>query len=64
MKSNFKKDTNEKPISTNEKPISTNESKNLSQEDFEKFMSESGASGSFMIYRSKNKDNEMGFDEL
>ena len=57
MKSNFKNNSETKFDTTPK-------SKDLSQDDFEKFMSESGASGSFMIYRSKNKDHEMGLDEL
>ncbi len=57
VKSNFKKDNDKKFASTKK-------GKNLTKEEFEKFMIESGAAGSFMIYRSKNKDNEMGLDEL
>ena len=36
----------------------------LSQEEFEKYVIESGAKGSFMVYRSKNKEDELGIDEL
>jgi len=36
----------------------------MTDEEFEKFIIESGARGSFMIYRSKNKDEELGLDEL
>jgi hypothetical protein len=36
----------------------------LTPEEFEEFVVNSGARGSFMIYRSKNKDEELGLDEL
>lgn len=36
----------------------------MTDEEFEKFIIESGARGSFMIYRSKNKEEELGLDEL
>ena len=32
--------------------------------EFEKFIIESGARGSFMVYRSDKKDEELGMDEL
>jgi|TARA_B110000495_G_C22994854_1_gene586342 hypothetical protein len=40
------------------------ESENLSQEDFEDFIVKSGAKGSFMVYRSSKKDDELGIDSL
>ncbi len=42
----------------------TPEQKNLTQEKFEEYVSKSGAKGSFMIYRSSKKEQEMGLDEL
>jgi len=37
----------------------------LTEEEFEEFVSKSGAAGTFMVFRSKNKkDDEMGIDEL
>lgn len=36
----------------------------LTPEEFEEFVVNSGARGSFMIYRSKNKDEELGLDQL
>ena len=36
----------------------------MTDEEFEKFIIESGARGSFMIYRSQKKDDELGIDEL
>jgi hypothetical protein len=38
--------------------------KNLTAEEFEDFIKKSGAKGSFMIYRSEKKDDELGLDEL
>jgi len=59
MKTNFRK------IKKNsEEIIEKNQSKELTPEEFEEYVIKSGARGSFMIYRSKNKDEEMGIDEL
>lgn len=46
--------------------IEKKEEKNgkLSQEDFEDFIVKSGAKGSFMVYRSTKKDDELGMDSL
>ena len=55
MKTNFKKGT---------KPTEVNQNKELTKEEFEEFVVNSGAKGSFMIYRSNKKDDEMGIDEL
>ena len=58
MKSNFKK--HESKVKTQKE-----ESKeSLTEKEFEEFVIKSGAKGSFMIYRSANKDDEMGIDEL
>jgi len=40
------------------------ERKNLTKEEFEDFVIKSGAAGSFMVFRSNKKDEEMGLDEL
>lgn len=61
MKTNFRKDLL-KNSSQNES-ISTKQ-KDLSKEEFEDFIVKSGAKGSFMIYRSSKKDDELGIDEL
>jgi hypothetical protein len=63
MKTNFKKIQSQDNI---EKGTETDviEKTNLSQEEFEKYVIESGAKGSFMVYRSKNKEDELGIDEL
>jgi hypothetical protein len=62
MKTNFKKI---KSDSYSDKPNEVKEFKReLTPEEFEEFVVNSGARGSFMIYRSKNKDEELGLDQL
>ncbi len=62
MKSNFKDNYKDK------KPTAISEiyeqKGDMTDEEFEKFIIESGARGSFMIYRSQKKDDELGIDEL
>ena len=60
MKTNFKKNENENIVKKTE-PINQ---KDLSPEEFEKFIVSSGAKGSFMVYRSPKKDEELGIDSL
>lgn len=36
----------------------------ISKEEFEDFIVKSGASGSFMVFRSDKKDDELGLEEL
>lgn len=38
--------------------------KNFTKDEFEEFILKSGAKGSFMIYRSGGKDDELGLEEL
>jgi len=59
LKTNFRNDKKE-IIKTD----SLNQKKDLSSEEFEKFIINSGAKGSFMIYRSTKKDDELGIDKL
>ena len=40
------------------------EKKPLTKKEFEEFIHKSGAKGSFMVYRSTKKDEELGIDEL
>ena len=65
LKSNFKI---KKPSQIDElrKPVDeTDENKNeITEKEFEELVSKSGAAGSFMIFRSKDKKSEMGIDEL
>ena len=36
----------------------------LSEEEFEEFVSKAGAAGTFMVFRSTKKDDELGIEEL
>ena len=72
MKTNFKKQTNEASdnltkYNAEHAKIDQNKedtTKNLTAEEYEDFILKSGAKGSFMIYRSKKKDDELGIDKL
>jgi hypothetical protein len=61
MKTNFKNKSKTDKIKNKktEKPNDT-----LTQEEFEDYVIKSGARGSFMVYRSKRKNDELGMDEL
>jgi len=64
MKTNFKKiksQNNKQNLNPDKQEL---QEKELSQEEFEEFVSRTGARGSFMIYRSKKKDDELGIDAL
>jgi hypothetical protein len=64
MKTNFKKIQSPDNKETLEKPDTETE-KELSQEEFEQYVINSGAKGSFMIYRdAKSKKDELGIAEL
>ena len=63
IKSNFKISKESKADEQKvEKEVETRE--DLSQKEFEEFVSKSGAAGSFMIFRSEEKDTELGIDQL
>ena len=62
MKTNFRKNDDKQSSST--KNENTSNQKDLTQKEFEEFISKSGAKGSFMVYRSTEKDEELGIDEL
>lgn len=38
--------------------------KESAKDEWEEFMSKAGAAGSFMIYRSQKKEDELGLEEL
>jgi hypothetical protein len=64
IKANFKI-TKESKLDENKKVVEKpQEQEDLTQEEFEEFVSKSGAAGSFMIFRSNKKDSELGLDEL
>ena len=60
MKTNFKKSDKKKDESVQKK----SDNKPLTKKEFEEFIHKSGAKGSFMVYRSTKKDDELGIDEL
>ena len=63
MKTNFRK--NEDTVSEIKDSEENNfEKKDLTQEEFEEYITKSGSKGSFMVYRSTKKDEELGLDEL
>lgn len=64
MKTNFKKSTIDSEKTEFAKYDNIDNSKNLTPEEFEDFIVKSGAKGSFMVYRSKKSDDELGIDEL
>ena len=63
MKTNFKiSKTNTSNLSNDN---NFNDSKkDLNELEFEEYVSKTGAAGSFMIFRSTKKDDEMGLEEL
>tara|TARA_Y100001936_G_C15999209_1_gene626934 strand:+ start:997 stop:1188 length:192 start_codon:yes stop_codon:yes gene_type:complete len=63
MKSNFKESTSENYKEFEIKQDET-DTKPLTKDEFENYILDSGAKGSFMIYRSDKKDEELGVDEL
>ena len=63
MKTNFRKNE-ETPSEVTNKADSDSEKKDLTQEEFEEYIAKSGAKGSFMVYRSSKKEDELGLDEL
>ncbi len=65
MKANFKINTHEDSI-ISEKMVSnvSEPDKELTEEEFEEYMSKAGAVGSFMVFRSNTKKDELGLDSL
>ena len=61
MKANFKtKKTEESNSITTESA----EHDEVTEEEFEDYMSKAGAVGSFMVFRSNTKKDELGIDSL
>jgi hypothetical protein len=63
IKSNFKI-TKESKADEQRIEKEIEEKKDYSKKEFEEFVSKSGAAGSFMIFRSEEKDTELGIDQL
>ena len=64
MKTNFKKTDTGDYKKYDEYDEIKNNSSELTQEEFEEFIVKSGAKGSFMVYRTDKKEQELGIDEL
>ena len=63
IKANFKiSKTNE--YKNNYENIEENEKRDLTKSEFEDFIIKCGAAGSFMVFRSDKKDEELGMDQL
>ena len=62
MKTNFKN----KDVDHGDKIITpkSGNKKDFTEEEFEEFILNSGAVGTYMIFRSTNKDDEMGMENL
>jgi hypothetical protein len=63
LKANFsiKKNSDLEDNSTNVKSSNNEE---ITEEEFEDFIVKAGAAGSFMVFRSSKKEDELGIDEL
>ncbi len=61
MKTNFRK---EEENSSEFDEAANSNTENLTQKEFEEYIMKSGAKGSFMIYRSDKKNEELGLEEL
>lgn len=64
MKTNFKKTNNVDYEKYTEYKEVKKENRGLTKAEFEEFVVKSGAKGSFMVYRTQKKDNELGIDEI
>jgi len=64
MKTNFKKTDSTQYKKYTEYNEVKNDSSELTQKEFEEFIIKSGAKGSFMVYRTEKKEEELGLDEL
>ena len=63
MKANFKIKKNSN-IESNPTQDNLSTNKEITEEEFEDFIVKAGAAGSFMVFRSSKKEDELGFDEL
>jgi len=63
LKANFKIKKNKDLENTSKDDGSLNK-KEITEEEFEDFVVKAGAAGSFMVFRSSKKEDELGIDEL
>jgi len=65
IKANFKiSKTNKYDLQETNNQTDAELNKDITQSEFEEFIIKSGASGSFMVFRSDKKEDELGLDEL
>jgi len=64
IKANFKLTKTSKYDSEKKSEETSEPHKDLTQSEFEDFIIKSGASGSFMVFRSDKKTDELGIEEL
>ena len=65
IKANFKiSKTNKIDLQETNNQTDAELHKDITQSEFEEFIIKSGASGSFMVFRSDKKEDELGLDEL
>jgi len=65
LKTNFKiTKTNESNPNEKTTKIVQEQKRKLTKSEFEEFLSKSGAIGSFMVFRSSKKEDELGLDQL
>ena len=65
IKANFKTSRPSRFNTEEKEKTGENENKkDLTQDEFEAFIIKSGASGSFMVFRSDKPDEELGLEEL
>jgi len=63
MKANFKINKDEEKRKNKE--LSSVEKKEITDEEFENYVTKIGAAGSFMVFRNfKKKQDELGIDEI
>lgn len=61
MKANFKVEENK----NSQHNAENSENKDITEEEFEDFVTKAGAAGSYMIFRSdKNQDDELGLEQI
>ncbi len=63
LKANFSIKNNDNLEDTS-KDKETSPNQDITEEEFEDFVVKAGAAGSFMVFRSSKKEDELGFDEL
>jgi len=59
MKANFKIKKN-----NDVKTSQTEDSEAITEKEFENYVSKAGAAGTFMVFRSDKKEDELGIEEL